>query len=112
MAPADAVASTGTMVAFGAWLAIFAGMWFVVGPAVSLAWERSPGPIGSLLCGSIRQMLELLGYFYLLGCSSPSARWPPPPARPSTNPAGPASADGVSCQSPIAACEPGVDAPR
>jgi hypothetical protein len=61
------VARKRSTMAFGAWLAILAGMWFVIGPTVSLSWEHGPGPIGPPLYGSVRQMLELLGYFYLLG---------------------------------------------
>lgn len=49
------------------WLAVAAGAWFVVGPAVSLTWESGPGPIGAPLFGTTRQMLELIGYFYALG---------------------------------------------
>jgi hypothetical protein len=51
----------------GALLSLIAGAWFVVGPAVSLAWESAAGPIGRPLFGSTRQMLELVGYFYGLG---------------------------------------------
>jgi hypothetical protein len=51
----------------GALLALIAGAWFVVGPAVSLTWESGTGPIGRPLFGSTRQMLELVGYFYGLG---------------------------------------------
>jgi hypothetical protein len=51
----------------GGWLALTAGAWFVIGPAVSLTWEQAAGPIGKPLFGSTRQMLELLGYFYGLG---------------------------------------------
>jgi hypothetical protein len=50
-----------------AWLAIAGGAWFAVGPAVSLLWEHSSGPIGAPLYGSTRRMLELVGYFYGLG---------------------------------------------
>jgi hypothetical protein len=49
------------------WLAIAGGAWFAVGPAVSLLWEHSSGPIGAPLYGSTRRMLELVGYFYGLG---------------------------------------------
>ncbi len=52
---------------FGGWLGVLAGIWLVVGPAVSLTWEHSGGPIGPPLGGSTRQMLELVGYFYGLG---------------------------------------------
>lgn len=51
----------------GGWLAVIAGAWFVIGPAVSLTWESGAGPIGPPLYGTTRQMLELIGYFYLLG---------------------------------------------
>jgi hypothetical protein len=60
-------ARTRRTAALGAWLAILAGTWFVIGPAVSLTWEHRAGPIGPPLHDSTRQMLELLGYFYLLG---------------------------------------------
>lgn len=53
--------------AFGGWLGLLAGAWFVVGPAVSLTWEHVRGPIGPPLGGGTRQMLELVGYFYGLG---------------------------------------------
>ena len=53
--------------AFAGWLAIVAGAWFVIGPAVSLTWESGPGPIGPPLFGTTRQMAELIGYFYGLG---------------------------------------------
>jgi len=49
------------------WIAIVGGAWFAVGPAVSLLWEHSSGPIGAPLYGSTRRMLELVGYFYGLG---------------------------------------------
>jgi hypothetical protein len=51
----------------GGWLAVLAGGWLVVGPAVSLTWESSTAPIGRPLFGSTRQMLELVGYFYGAG---------------------------------------------
>jgi hypothetical protein len=51
----------------GGWLAVLAGAWFVIGPAVSLTWERGSGPIGPPLYGSTRRALESIGYFYGLG---------------------------------------------
>jgi hypothetical protein len=60
-------ARTRATAALGGWIAIIAGAWFAIGPAVSLTWESTQGPIGPPLYGSTRQMLELLGYFYLLG---------------------------------------------
>jgi hypothetical protein len=61
------VAATRVAGAVGGWLAVVAGAWYVIGPAVSLTWERGQGPIGRPLYGSTRQMLELVGYFYGLG---------------------------------------------
>jgi hypothetical protein len=56
---------------FGGWLAVIAGAWYAVGPAVSLTWENGAGPgtgpIGHPMFGATRQMLELVGYFYGLG---------------------------------------------
>jgi hypothetical protein len=49
------------------WLGLLAGLWFVVGPAVSLTWEHVGGPIGAPLGGPTTKMLELVGYFYGLG---------------------------------------------
>jgi hypothetical protein len=51
----------------GGWLAVAAGAWFVIGPSVSLWWDRQGNPIGAPTGGHIRQAIELLGYFYLLG---------------------------------------------
>jgi hypothetical protein len=48
-------------------LALLAGAWWALGPAVSVTWESGRGPIGAPLYGSTRQALELLGYFYGLG---------------------------------------------
>jgi hypothetical protein len=51
----------------GGWLAAAAGIWFAIGPAVSLLWHHSAYPIGAPIGGYTRQMLEWLGYFYGLG---------------------------------------------
>jgi hypothetical protein len=51
----------------GGWLAIAAGAWFAIGPAVSLLWHAAGNPIGAPTGGHIRQMLEWLGYFSGLG---------------------------------------------
>jgi hypothetical protein len=48
-------------------LALIAGVWFVVGPPLSMLWERHAGPIGAPLFSATRQGLELLGCFYGLG---------------------------------------------
>jgi hypothetical protein len=61
------LAATRAAGAIGGWLAVLAGAWFAVGPAVSVTWESGAGPIGRPLFGSTRQMLELVGYFYGLG---------------------------------------------
>jgi hypothetical protein len=63
------LARTRPTAVLGGWLALIAGAWFVLGPAVSLTWETGPGPIGRPLFGSTRQMLELIGYFYGLGAA-------------------------------------------
>jgi hypothetical protein len=51
----------------GGWLAIAAGVWFAIGPAVSLWWHAAGNPIGAPLGGHFRQSIELIGYFYGLG---------------------------------------------
>jgi hypothetical protein len=56
--------------AFGACLAAAGGIWYVIGPAMSLLWDDTLGPqspIGSPLGSTGVQVLELLGYFYALG---------------------------------------------
>jgi hypothetical protein len=52
---------------FGGWLAVLAGAWFAIGPAVSLLWHRAGNPIGAPTGGHIRQAFEWLGYFTGLG---------------------------------------------
>lgn len=54
---------------FGGWLAIAAGAWFAIGPAVSLWWHAAGNPIGAPMGGHIRQSIELIGYFYGLGAA-------------------------------------------
>jgi hypothetical protein len=49
------------------WLAVIAGAWFAIGPAVSLLWHAAGDPIGAPMGGHIRQALEQLGFFYGLG---------------------------------------------
>jgi hypothetical protein len=51
----------------GGWLAIAAGAWFAIGPAVSLWWHAAGDPIGAPMGGHIRQSLEWIGYFTGLG---------------------------------------------
>jgi len=52
---------------FGGWLAVAAGVWFAIGPIVSLVWHRAGDPIGAPSGGHVRQVFEQLGYFYGLG---------------------------------------------
>lgn len=54
----------------GAWIALAGGIWFAVGPAVSMLWHGANSvyaPIGAPLNSKNVQFLELLGYFYGLG---------------------------------------------
>lgn len=51
----------------GGWLAIAAGVWFAIGPSVSLWWHAAGNPIGAPVGGHIRQSLEWIGYFTGLG---------------------------------------------
>jgi hypothetical protein len=51
----------------GAWIALAGGVWFVVGPAVSLLWHKVGYPIGAPAGGHIRQMFEWLAYFFGIG---------------------------------------------
>jgi|SRR5947209_4519964 len=52
---------------FAGWLALAAGAWFAIGPAVSLLWHSAGNPIGAPTGGHIRQAVEWLGYFYADG---------------------------------------------
>lgn len=49
------------------WVAVAAGAWFAVGPAVSILWHHSIYAIGAPMGGDTRQMLEWVGYFYGVG---------------------------------------------
>jgi hypothetical protein len=60
-------ASSRTGGLLGGWLALAAGVWFAIGPVVSLLWHSTGNPIGVPVGGHNRQMVELLGYFYALG---------------------------------------------
>jgi hypothetical protein len=54
----------------GAWIALAGGLWFAVGPSVSMLWHGANSvyaPIGAPLHSKNVQFLELLGYFYGLG---------------------------------------------
>jgi hypothetical protein len=60
-------ASTRSGGLIGGWMALAAGAWFAVGPAVSLLWHRTIYAIGAPMGGYTRQMLEWVGYFTGLG---------------------------------------------
>ncbi len=49
------------------WIAVAAGAWFAIGPAVSLLWDQNIYAIGAPHGGSVRRMLEWVGYFHGLG---------------------------------------------
>jgi hypothetical protein len=51
------------------WVALAAGVWFAVGPSVSLLWHHTIYPIGTPAGGYTRQMIEWVGYFYGLGAA-------------------------------------------
>ncbi|MGN6871812.1 MAG: hypothetical protein ACTHMY_25760 [Solirubrobacteraceae bacterium] len=49
------------------WIALIAGVWFAIGPAVALLWDQNIYAIGAPHGGSVRRMLEWVGYFGGLG---------------------------------------------
>ena len=49
------------------WMALAAGAWFAVGPAVSVIWHHTIYAIGVPAGGNTRRTLEWVGYFYGLG---------------------------------------------
>jgi hypothetical protein len=51
------------------WVALAAGVWFAVGPSVSLLWHHTIYAIGTPAGGYTRQMIEWVGYFYGLGAA-------------------------------------------
>jgi hypothetical protein len=56
----------------GGWLALVAGVWFIVGPAVSMFWGHAgagaiQSGIGTPIGGHDRTAIELIGFFYGLG---------------------------------------------
>jgi hypothetical protein len=52
---------------FGAWMAIAAGAWFVVGPTVSMLWNDGASAAGTALGGTNQRVLTLLVSFDALG---------------------------------------------
>jgi hypothetical protein len=63
--PMSATTRVGGLTA--AWVAMAAGAWFAIGPAVSLLWHHTIYAIGAPMGGDFRQMLEWVGYFSGLG---------------------------------------------
>lgn len=55
------IAATRAAGVFGGWLAVLAGVWFVIGPPLSLTWEDRAGPIGAPLFSATHQAFELIG---------------------------------------------------
>jgi hypothetical protein len=51
------------------WVALAAGVWFAVGPSVSLLWHHTIYAIGTPAGGDARQVIEWVGYFYGLGAA-------------------------------------------
>jgi hypothetical protein len=49
------------------WIALIAGIWFAIGPAVALLWDQNIYAIGAPHGGSVRRMLEWVGYFSGVG---------------------------------------------
>jgi hypothetical protein len=53
---------------FGAMLALAAGLWFIVGPNVSMLWNHGAITVGPPIgAHNITRTLEWLGFFYALG---------------------------------------------
>jgi hypothetical protein len=48
----------------GAWLAMAAGAWFVIGPTISMLWENGRIGVGPALGSTGTQVLEWVGFFY------------------------------------------------
>lgn len=55
--------------ATGAWLALAAGAWFVIGPAISQLWNSGVPDTGAAFGGNGRRTLEQLTWFYGLGAA-------------------------------------------
>ena len=51
------------------WVALAAGVWFAIGPSVSLRWHHTIYAIGAPAGGYTRQLLEWVGYFYGVGAA-------------------------------------------
>ena len=55
-------------------MALLAGLWFVVGPSVSMLWEDGELGTGAALGDTGTRVLEWLGYFYGDGRADHGAR--------------------------------------
>jgi hypothetical protein len=53
----------------GAWIALAAGVWFVIGPSMSMLWNNGGVQTGLPFGGTGRRTLEELTYFYGLGAA-------------------------------------------
>jgi hypothetical protein len=53
----------------GGWIALWAGVWFVVGPSVSMLWNSGVPDVSRPLGGDLRRTLEWLAFFYGIGAA-------------------------------------------
>jgi hypothetical protein len=51
----------------GAWLALLAGLWLIVGPTVSTLWNDGVAATGPAIGSDFRAALEWIGFFYGAG---------------------------------------------
>jgi hypothetical protein len=54
---------------FGSWLALAGGVWFVIGPVMSMLWNGGQMQTGQALGGTNHQVAEWLVYFYGVGAA-------------------------------------------
>src|SRR3954447_19923929 len=59
--------ATRRTVSTGALMATLAGLWFIVGPTVSVLWQNGRPATGAALGGDFTRVIEWIGYFYGLG---------------------------------------------
>lgn len=62
-------AATRGRAAFGAWLALLAGVWFICGPIVSQLWNHGISQTGLPLGANGIRVLEQLTFFYGIGAA-------------------------------------------
>jgi hypothetical protein len=53
----------------GGWLALIGGLWFVVGPVLSMLWNHGVPQTGVAFGGDARRTVEWIGYYYGLGAA-------------------------------------------